>query len=314
MSTLSSFFLVGPTAVGKSSISHRIAEIDDLDIVSADSMLVYEGLDIGTAKPTKEERSAVRYWGIDIATPAEPFSVASYRDYAISSLKTIHQQGRMSIVVGGTGLYVKSLTHGLSRSSAPDPEVRTRLIGVLQEGGTQALQDMLRRDNAKLYDRISDKDNPRRLIRALERTQANEDRTHTHNWRNIGRGPCIVGLAMRSDQLRERIQSRVEAMYASGMADEVQGLLSAGLETAPTALQAIGYKEAIDYIRGNSTLPDSIARTAARTAQLAKRQSTWFRNQANVSWINIDIRDDMDTMIAKIKTAWEQHGPTPISE
>ena len=313
MSSISSFFLVGPTAVGKSSIGHRIARENDLDILSADSMLVYEGLNIGTAKPTQGERAGITYWGVDIASIDQSFSVASYHRYAIQSLRTMHERNRMALVVGGTGLYIKSLTHGLSCSKEPNPAVRAHLLDVLNKGGPQALQDMLKSDNAELYDELPDKNNPRRLIRALERTLTLNP-TRPRDWQEIGSGPRIVGLTMAGDQLKKRIRHRVEAMYDSGMLEEVSQLLSVGLETAPTALQAIGYKEAIEHIKGNCSRNDAIARTATRTAQLAKKQFTWFRNQANVDWINIDLDDDMDTIIAKINATWKAHGPTPISE
>ena len=313
MSGLRSFFLVGPTAVGKSAIGHRIAQLEDLDILSADSMLVYKGLDIGTAKPTQEQRSAVRYWGMDLTTHSQPFSVAAYRRYAISALKIIREQNRTAVVIGGTGLYIKSLTHGIGESSPPNPEVRSRLLACLREGGTQVLQDMLKRDNTKLYDNLPDKSNPRRVIRALERTYAKQPNP-VRDWQDIGHGPCIVGLSMSGDQLRKRILNRVEVMYNSGLIAEVRGLLSRGLESAPTALQAIGYQEAIDFIKGKCSQEDAIIRTATRTSQLAKKQFTWFRNQANVNLINIDIDDKIDTIIDTIKTAWQQHGPTPISE
>lgn len=313
MSTLSSFFLVGPTAVGKSAVSHRIAQENDLDILSADSMAVYRGLDIGTAKPTTAQRSSVTYWGIDIADATQPFTVVSYRKHAICALEKVSASGRTAIVVGGTGLYTKCLTHGLREASAPSPELRASLEAILDKGGATALQDLLKSENPDAYREVADKKNPRRLIRALERTRSRNE-SSSGNWQIAGRGPQIVGLSMPSDRLRQRITDRVHAMYDAGMIAEVKRLLASGLEGAPTALQAIGYREAIEHIRGDCSLDDAISRTITRTAQLAKKQNTWFRNQANVHWISIDIHDNIDTIVAKTKAAWSQYGATPISE
>ena len=311
MKPISAYFLVGPTAAGKSAVAHRIALARGFDILSADAMQVYRGMDIGTAKPTREEQAAVKYSGIDLVDPAQPFSVAEYVQAAVDVIGRISAAGRRCIVVGGSGLYVKGLTHGLTALPPADPEVRPRVQALYSEGGVAAIRDQLRAMRPDLFEGLPDKRNPRRIMRALELAHLGVP-VPPSNWKPRGAGPPIPGLLPAREFLSECIKTRVERMYEQGLADEVKRLLASGLADTPTARHAIGYAEAIEFVQGRASLEEAMAQTVLRTARLAKRQLTWFRHQANVQWILVDRKMDGDTIMQSVLSLWEQHGPTPI--
>lgn len=307
----SAYFLVGPTATGKSAVAQLIAEADGLDIVSADSMLVYRGMDIGTAKPTSSERARARYWCMDLVEAGSAFSVGLFKAAATEALARITAAGRKAIVVGGTGLYVKALTHGLSETPAADQALRAELDLMAREKPVAALQEMLQQLAPDLYNALADKRNPRRLVRALELARAGILKPPA-SWKHGDTGPVMPGLRLDMAQLRKRIEDRARLMFTTGLLDEVRTLLSAGLGRSPTAQGAIGYAEAIAVIGGTCTVEEAIGRTAQRTFQLARRQMTWFRHQANIDWIDIEIGMDAGTIAAAVRKSWRNHGPTPI--
>jgi len=309
---IKAFFLVGPTAIGKTAVCQFIAEKHGFEILSADAMLVYRGMDIGTAKPDADLRSRVRYFGMDLVEAHEHFSVGIYREHAIAALRRAAGAGRRMIVTGGTGLYVKGLTHGLDEQPPHDQKTRNEAEEIMRQGGIEALQKWAESQAAGLYAAIGDKKNPRRLVRAVEIARATA--VAGTSWRDLGRGPEIPGLAMPMPQLHERINRRVEAMYAGGLLDEVASLLKSGLESSPTAVKAIGYAEAIAVLRGTLTIKEAIAGTSARTRQLAKRQMTWFRNQANVEWLQITPEMPVEAIAQTVMNCWTRNGPTPIAE
>lgn len=306
------FFLVGPTCVGKTAVAQRIAERGDFDILSADSMLVYRGMDIGTAKPGVAEQSKVRYWGIDLVTPQEPFSVGTYREFALRAIESVISSGRKMIVTGGTGLYVKSLIDGLATRGPTNNEIRLKGECLLREKGVESLQEWLKAEDRTLYESLPDKRNPRRLIRALERLDAGCMSNDEHLKRGDA-GPCIPGLSLPSDQLHERIERRVRDMYLGGLMGEVERLIEQGFESAPTARHAIGYAEAVDCVKGLCSMEDAIEKTITRTRQLVRRQNTWFRHQANVHWLHGDVSMSIAQTANKVLEYWQATGPTRIS-
>lgn len=308
---LNAFFLVGPTAAGKTAVSQWIAENYQFDILSADSMMVYRGLDIGTAKPDKTCRAKVQYWGLDLVSAYEHFSAGKFREYAINAVRKISADNRRVIVAGGTGLYIKSLTHGLTRSPFMDYAFRVKASEIMEKGGIGALQRLVKIQAPEVYESIADKMNPRRLIRAVETAYCATDK---NQWKTIGKGPAIAGLMLPMKQLHERIEKRVREMYSGGLLDEVGLLLKQGFEKTPTAGKAIGYAEAIDYLRGKISLADAIELTVKRTRQLAKRQMTWFKHQANVEWQMIDPGMTNKQIGKMVMDCWQKTGPTPIAE
>ncbi|MGE4490450.1 MAG: tRNA (adenosine(37)-N6)-dimethylallyltransferase MiaA [Kiritimatiellales bacterium] len=318
----SAYVLVGPTASGKSSVAQILAEQTGALVVSADSMNIYRGMDIGTAKPAPAERGAVRYFGIDLADPTETFSVGDWlrtvrpaflRGQSYKIMKNNHQiigltpnaenkvdaGSACPIVAGGTGLYVKCLLQGLDDLSPANEALRERA-----ETMTLAeLQAEAQKTAPEAYAELADKENPRRLIRLLE-----HGGLVSNVWKN--ELPLIVGLSVERDELHRRIAERVEKMYANGLLDEARGL--ADLNLSPTAQHAIGYAEAFAVLRGELTEAEAKEKTIVRTRQLAKRQMTWFRHQLNVEWIETADFPDIGKLAAEVSNVWKNNGAVSV--
>ena len=312
----SAWFLVGPTASGKSAVAQYIAEREGRLIVSADSMNVYRGMDIGTAKPSAAERKQVDYAGIDLADPSDKFSVAAY----LEAVRPAFASDRKAIVAGGTGLYVKCLTEGFDDVPPEDSAFRAELESL----DFETLEKRTRQDAPVLYDALTadDRRNTRRLIRILEKIHGgtpspasmdSEDAVppvhYGRSW-NTKPKPTLVGLYVEREVLHQRIVQRVEQMYAAGLLDEARVLM--GLQLSSTALQAIGYAEAFAVLKNEMTLDEAKEKTIIRTRQLAKRQMTWFRNQLKIEWINVADYADIDGLTAAVSGTWEKEGPTSI--
>ena len=261
------YVLVGPTASGKSSVAQLLAEQSGAPIVSADSMNIYRGMDIGTAKPSFQEQETVSYYGLDLADPTEPFSVGDW----LNGVKPAFD-GQTSIVAGGTGLYVKCLLAGLDELPAADEALRARA----EKMSLAELQAEARAAAPEAYQALSDKNNPRRLVRLLEHGGLPQKQKVEL--------PTVVGLHVERDVLHKRIAARVDKMYAGGLIEEARGLTA--FELSVTAEKAIGYAEAFAVLRGEMTEAQAKERTIIRTRQLAKRQMTWFRTQLNVEWVD----------------------------
>lgn len=305
------FFLVGPTAAGKTAVAQWLAEQRQAEILSADSMLVYRGMDIGTAKPAPAERGDVRYWGIDQVAPSEPFNVALFLAEARRCFEAAAASGHPVIVVGGTGLYVKALLEGLD--DLPDiPRARREYWqAYLEREGVQGLCAALGRLNPRWLASV-DGSNARRLVRALELVEAGVGEP-PRSWRREASRPRVTGLALERALLKARIAERVEAMYAGGLLQEVERLLAQGWDAASTAAQAIGYAEAIACLKGELTPAAARELTASRTRQLAKRQMTWFRHQAHVAWVDVRPGLSVAEIASRVAAEWDATGPQPVA-
>ncbi|MFH0953673.1 MAG: tRNA (adenosine(37)-N6)-dimethylallyltransferase MiaA [Verrucomicrobiota bacterium] len=303
-------FLVGPTAVGKSAVAQHIAEQEGWDILSADSMLVYRGMDVGTAKPSREDRKRVRHWGLDVVGPDESFSAGQYVEYARDVFRRCAEEQKALIVVGGTGLYMKCLTEGLAKGPPADPERRNRAEALLRQGGVEALQKALRELDPERYEALgADAANPRRVIRAME--LAAGSLPVSRSWPGHPAVP-LAGLRMDPPALEARIERRVAEMYKSGLLDEVKKLKASCPRLSKTALQAIGYAEALSVLSGDCSEQQAMKRTAIRTRQLAKRQMTWFRHQARVEWIAAERDSSAVDLGESVLACWRKYGPTPV--
>jgi tRNA dimethylallyltransferase len=291
----SGFVLVGPTASGKSAVVQRLAEQTGAPVISADSMNIYRGMDIGTAKPSAAERSRVQTWGVDLAEPTESFSVGDW----LRSVRPAFQCPEPPLVAGGTGLYVKCLLQGLDDLPTADEALRART----EKMALAELQAEARQTAPEAYAALADKQNPRRLIRLLEGKKTSE------SWNRAM--PVIIGLHVERDELHKRIKERVERMYAGGLLDEARGL--AGLRLSATAQHAIGYAEAFAVLRGEITVAEAKEKTVIRTRQLAKRQTTWFRHQLNVEWIDTSGFPTLGSLAEKVSNVWKERGPVPLS-
>jgi len=298
------FFLVGPTASGKSSVAQYIAEHSGQQVVSADSMNLYRGMDIGTAKPSVADRGKVDYAGIDLANPTEKFSVANY----LTSVKPAFESDRETIVVGGTGLYVKCLTEGFDDVPPENPTLRAELEAL----NFPALEKRARQDAGNRYESLTpdDRQNPRRLIRILEKAGRDGSANRPHGAWNSAPRPILIGLHVEREPLHRRIEQRVEQMYVDGLLEEAAELVKQDL--SPTALQAIGYAEAFGVLKNEIPIEEAKERTTIRTRQLAKRQMTWFRNQLNVEWIDTVQFGNIETLSGAVLSAWKKYGATEI--
>ena len=304
--------LVGPTAVGKSAVAEAIAQRTGAAVLSADAMLIYRGMDIGTAKPDRQTRERVDYLGIDLVDPCESFNVWAYREAVAVQLAQLSAD-REVIVAGGSGLYIKALTMGLDAAGA-GAETRARWAALFAAQGVEGLQKALRQRDTAAFDALSDSQNPRRLIRALERLDAGDETTGVDcASREPLMQPVLAGLWMEPTLLNKRIEQRVEAMYDDGLLEEVGGLLRDPRGLSPTARQAIGYAEAIDVVEGRGSREEAMARTAVRTRRLAKRQRTWFRHQARVEWVDVRADDSVEMLANRVREVWRTHGSARMS-
>ncbi|HOW97866.1 MAG TPA: tRNA (adenosine(37)-N6)-dimethylallyltransferase MiaA [Kiritimatiellia bacterium] len=295
------WFLVGPTAAGKSAVAQYLAEREGLDILSADSMLVYRGMDVGTDKPTADERSRVRYWGLDLVEPAEPFSVGRFLEAAREAFRAAAAR---VIVAGGTGLYVKGLVEGLDAAPPADPDLRKRL----SELDVAGLQEELRRRDPARLESLADPRNPRRLIRAIELAECGARGVRPAR----EPGAPLVGLKPEPARWRARIAERVTRMFEGGLLDEARRLRERGDALSGTARHAIGYAEAFAALDGTLTVGQAREQAVRRTWQLARRQMTWFRHQVRVEWIDHDFSEPVARLADRVWAAWRKHGPNPV--
>jgi tRNA dimethylallyltransferase len=273
--------LAGPTAVGKTAVSLELARRLDAEIVCADSMQVYRGMDIGTAKPTAEQRQAVRHHLIDVCEVDEPFDVKRFVQLARQAIAEIGARGKTALVVGGTGLYVRALRQGLFEGPGRDEALRARLEAMPAE----ELYAELRRVDPKAA-RDIDRYNPRRLVRALEVFYATGRSIRDFQKQKPATGQ-VFGLNRDRYDLYRRIERRIDEQIAAGWVDEVRRLMEQGIEKNKTAMQAAGYRELIAYLRGRLSLPEAVSLIKTRTRQLARRQLTWFRREPGLIWIDV---------------------------
>lgn len=281
--------LIGPTASGKSAVAMAAAgEIAGLELISVDSMQVYRGMDIGTAKPSSAEQAAVRHHLIDLVGPTETFTVAQFQDEHTAALDDIAERGVPSLHVGGTGLYLRAAVDGLTLPGEW-PDIRAELESQADSDGPEPL-----------YRRLADLDpaaatkmeptNTRRIVRALE-VCLGSGRPFSSFGPGVDTYPDTgaVQIALRWDRgvLTERIARRVHAMVDQGLVAEVEGLLGAPGGMSRTARQALGYKEVIDHLEGTCTLAESVEAIVLRTRQFAVRQERWFARDPRVQWISI---------------------------
>lgn len=292
------FVLLGPTAVGKTALSIELARALDTEIISGDSMLVYRGCDIGTAKPTLAERQGVVHHLVDVREPQERYSVQDFQQEADAYIRDIAARGKLPFLVGGTGLYVQSLVEGyVFNEAGGDPAYRAELARMRAEQGDAALYELLTRVDPQAAATI-DPQNVRRVVRALEvahggresisRTKAAEPPYHAF----------VAGLARPRAELYDRINRRVVFMMEQGLVREVQGLLDAGVPRDAQSMQGIGYKETAAYLAGECTRDEAVTAIQTATRHFAKRQLTWYRRMAYIHWY--DATQPQAELLAKI--------------
>jgi len=280
--------VVGPTASGKSALALRLASEQRGEIVSCDSLQVYRGLDIGSAKPTPEERRLVPHHLIDVVEPDAVFSAADYSRLARRALGEIAARGRLPVVVGGSGLYFRALFRGLFQGPSRDEPLRGRLEAIAKRRGDAGLHRLLARVDPETAARTQPGDRLR-VVRALEvwKTTGRALSAHLHESGGeplAGYRSLVIGLDPGRARLREAVEARARAMLASGLVEEVRGLLARGVPPGARPLAAIGYREALRVVRGELTADEALRDMVAATMRFAKRQMTWFRKEPSVTW------------------------------
>ena len=297
--------IVGPTAVGKTELSLSLAEEINAEIISADSMQVYRGMDIGTAKPSHEERTRVPHHLIDVADPREEFSVGDYLKLAEGAIADIKNRGKVPLVVGGTGLYVRALTNGLIEGPSADWKLR----GELEEKERNSpglLYSMLDKVDPASAAKIQPAD-IRRIIRALEVFQKEgtpiSQQHEEHKASSSGRSVKIAGLKRDRTELYKRIEERVDIMMAAGFLDEVKGLKDMGCTRDMVSMYALGYKQLLAHLDGETTLDEAVGLIKRDSKRYAKRQFTWFNAEPRVNWVDLSGLPDSGQALDELKKA-----------
>jgi len=299
--------LCGPTAAGKTAAALALAEHYDLEVVSADSRQVYRLMDIGTAKPSTEERAQVPHHLLDVVWPDEPFDAARFAGLAAQSINGILARGRLPLLVGGTGLYIRALTEGLAEAPGADPLVRRRLEAEAEAEG-----------NLTLHHRLTDVDpaaaallhpNDRvRIVRALEVFELTgrplSSWQQAHGFRERRYRLLKIALSPPRPELYRRIDARAATMLDGGLIEETEALLNAGYDPRLKSLQTIGYREAIRLIEGKVSREEALAELQQATRRYAKRQLTWFRTDSEMIWVDsAKDSDKIQTLMQKFHAA-----------
>jgi tRNA dimethylallyltransferase len=279
--------VVGPTASGKSALALALARERGGEIVSCDSLQVYRGLDIGSAKATAEDRRAVAHHLVDVVDPDQDFSAADYARLARAALDEVDRRGRLPIVAGGTGLYLRALRRGLFVGPSRDPDLRRRLEAIGDRGGDARLHRLLARVDPESAARIETGDRLR-VIRALEVYRASGRPLSAHHREDApradGRRWLVVGLDPPRAALRAAVEARTGRMLEEGLLDETRALVARFGRDDLRPLRAIGYRQAVAVVRGTQTVEDAQRDIVKETMRYAKRQMTWFRHQEDVRW------------------------------
>lgn len=291
-------------------MAHILARRLGAVVLSVDSMMVYRGMDIGTAKPCAKERDGLHYLGIDCAEPSEEYSVWEYRRMALSGLGELGQEA--VIAVGGSGLYVKALTEGLDAAAGPNAADFERLGEVVDREGITATLERLLHEKPELVERVPAELNRRRLIRLLWIAETGGEARERH-WPKPER-PLLTGLRMGRAELVARVERRTQTMYQSGLLNEARALLSRHATLSRSARQAIGYSEAIACIEGRTDEAVAMAETVRRTRQLVKKQGTWFRTQAAVDWIDCEQNRPIEAVAELVLASWKRYGPVHLAD
>ena len=281
--------ICGPTASGKTKLSIELAKQINGEIVSCDSMQIYQEMDIGTAKPTKEEMEGIKHYLLDFVSPNKRYSVADFKKDATLAIENILQDNKVPILVGGTGLYIDSLVKNIEYSEIEwDSNYRKQLEEQIQEQGLDVLYEKAKKIDSKAMETIS-KNDKKRIMRVFEiYHQTGKTKTELEKLSRKNPPPYdyhVFAITMDREKLYDRINQRVDNMITQGLIQEVESLLKK-YNTFPTAMQGLGYKEVVSYLQGNITKEEMIETLKRETRRYAKRQLTWFRKDKNIKWLN----------------------------
>lgn len=296
--------ILGPTASGKTKLSIELAKVLGGEIISADSMQIYKYMDIGTAKPGIEEMEGIKHYLIDNIFPDEEFNVTKFQELANKYIDEILQKDKQPIVVGGTGLYINSLVYNINFSETiSDWELRENLTKIAEEKGNKYLHDMLKEVDPEAAEKIHE-NNVKRVIRAIEVFEYTKKPISYHQ--EISRlipskhDFTIIGLKLEREKLYNRINKRVDIMFEKGLVNEVKMLVEMGYHNNTIAMQGIGYKEILSYLRNEITLEEAKDIVKRDSRHYAKRQITWFKRLENVNWIDTDNYNNFDEIVGEV--------------
>ena len=293
--------LTGPTAVGKTALSVRLAKKIGAEIISADSMQVYKGMDIGSAKVSREEMEGVPHYLIDVLEPTEPFHVVRFQELAREAMEQIYKAGHIPLIAGGTGFYIQALAYAIDfTDSAEDGGFREELERLADEKGNDYLYRLLEEADPE-YAAQNHPNNRKRVIRALEYIRQTGEKFSLHNEQERQKASpyqlAYFVLTMDRARLYGRIDRRIDQMLADGLVDEVRGLMEKGCRRGMTSMQGLGYQEILDYLSGEKTLEEAVETLKRDTRHYAKRQLTWLRRERDVIWVDKDrFRDEADIL------------------
>lgn len=298
--------VAGSTASGKTAVSIGIAKALCAPVISADSMQIYRGCDIGTAKITAGEMQGVPHYMIDIADPDEAYSVAQYQQEAFTLIETLNENGCVPVVAGGTGLYINSLVYALDfgRQSAKQ-DIRQKYAHIADDKSTEYLYNILKQKDPEYANMIASRDK-RRIIRRLELIEEGDAGDYDFRKPNTRDQYIMIGLSMPRDALYRRIEQRVDDMVAQGLEQEARILLENHAQS--NAAKAIGYKEFAGYIANEATLEQTVSLIKRNTRRYAKRQMTWFRRDSRIEWFDVSAYSCLEDLIYGIMTYVKRKG------
>ena len=302
--------ICGPTASGKTALSIELAKKVNGEIISCDSMQIYKDMNIGTAKPTIEEMQGIKHYLLDFVSPNERYSVADFKKDAKNAIKEILSKGKVPIIVGGTGLYLDSLIYEIEYQNIEfDENYRKKLEQEVEEKGLEELYDKAKKIDLVAIEKIS-KNDKKRILRILEiyhATGKNKTEQEIESRKNeVEYDYKVYAISWDREELYARINKRVDLMIEQGLIDEVKNILQK-YEQFPTAMQGLGYKEVVDYLKGNCTKQEMIEKIKMETRRYAKRQMTWFRKNKQTIWIqgNNSIQNNINIILEGIN--WEKN-------
>lgn len=295
--------LLGPTAVGKSRIATHVAKYFDTDVLAADSRQVYRGMDIGTDKPTAEERQGVPHRLIDLVAPGETFNAGWYRRVAMVEIERLYNAGRLPFVVGGTGLYIRTLVKGLCSAPQADPHVRAHLKQLRDDRGRDGLYAELMRVDPDTAARVHPNDESK-VMRALEVYRLSGRPLSTmqaeHGFHETPFSTLLIGLERRKETLYRRIEERIDWQLTHGMVEETRLLLGQGYGRELGSMKGLGYRQVGAYLANECDYSEMVRRFKGDTRRFAKRQMTWFRSEAGVAWLSIEDNESYERTAERV--------------
>jgi tRNA dimethylallyltransferase len=292
--------ICGPTGIGKTSVGIHLAEKFGGEIIGADSMQIYRHMDIGTAKPTPDERRRVFHHMVDIVDPDEDFDAVKFSVEARKTIAALNSQGHPAFVVGGTGLYIKALLHGLFQSEPVDPEVRSRLRHELEQGGSRCLYERLEQIDPDTAGRLHPNDSYR-ILRALETFETSGEsiakRHQSHGFEDNPFNALKIGLRIDRMKLYARIERRVDLMIQAGLVEEVKKLLAMGYSGELKSMQSIGYRHMVEFLTASMPWEECVRTLKRDTRRFAKRQFTWFGADPHIQWYEPDQLNEIARLV-----------------